>query len=233
MPLLSFRDVSVTLGGNRVIHDVSFDIERGDIVTVIGPNGSGKSTLIRATLGLVPYKGTILFEGKPVERHLSAIGYVPQRFDFDKTFPLSVREFLNLFPSHAKSNERASLCKELRITSLLSKTLGTLSGGQLQRVLMAQALLKNPQLLILDEPTSGVDVEGVKNFYEIVEHLNKEHHVTIILVSHELTMVYRFATKVVCLNQNMVCFGDPTTALTKDVVERLYGENMKPRGHAH
>jgi len=233
MAFLSLRDVTVELGGLRILEGVGFDVAKGEIVSIIGPNGAGKTTLIKALLGLVPYSGKILMNGKPISSQLGAIGYVPQRFEFDKTFPISVREFLDLFPQRIKIQDLDTLCKELHLLPFIDQKLGDLSGGQLQRVLIAQALLKNPTLLILDEPTSGVDVEGVKNFYEIVEHLNREHGVAVLLISHELTMVFRFATKVVCLNRNLVCFGDPATALTSDVVTKLYGENLEARAHRH
>lgn len=232
-PLLSLHAVCVEQEGHKILDQVSFSVKKGEIVSIIGPNGAGKTTLIRAMLGLVPYTGTILFRQKSVHQSLAHIGYVPQRFDFDKTFPISVCEFLDLFPHTVRGRDEKKICEELRISSFLQKKLGDLSGGQLQRVLIAQALLKNPELLILDEPTSGVDVEGIKNFYEIVEHLHQDHDATILLISHELTMVYRFATTVVCLNRNLVCFGPPSAALTPDVMARLYGKDFQPREHAH
>ena len=236
---LSLKNVSVDFNGIRVVDDVSFDVQKGEIVSLIGPNGSGKTTLVRAILGLVPCSGKILFKGRAVDAvressFLNAIGYVPQRFDFDKTFPLSVREFLDLFPRRFDSiRDQQALCEELHVDVLLDKKLGELSGGQLQRVLIAQALLKNPELLILDEPTSGVDAEGMKTFYEIVEHLNREHGATIILISHELSMVYALASSVVCLNRNMVCFGAPDQVLTDSVLATMYGKNFQRRGHEH
>lgn len=231
---LSLKNVSVDFNGLRVVDDVSFDVQKGEIVSLIGPNGSGKTTLIRAMLGLIPYQGKIQLRGKTLSDNLSAVGYVPQRFDFDKTFPLSVQEFLNLFPRRFDSiRDEQALCEELRVDALLDKKLGELSGGQLQRVLIAQALLKNPELLILDEPTSGVDAEGMKTFYEIVEHLNREHGATIILISHELSMVYALASSVVCLNRNMVCFGAPDQVLTDSVLATMYGKNFQRRGHEH
>jgi len=231
---LSVHNLAITLGDINILKNVSFDIEKGEVVSIIGPNGAGKTTLIRAMLGLIPFEGRILYKGSPIAKHINSIGYVPQRFEFDKTFPLSVSEFLDLFSNKATSkNTNEQICEELRVNSLLNKKIGDLSGGQLQRILIAQALIKNPELLILDEPTSGVDAEGISSFYEIVGHLNQEHHVTIILISHELSMVYRLATTVVCLNRNLVCFGAPKTVLTDDVLASMYGKNLEHRGHTH
>jgi zinc transport system ATP-binding protein len=208
MSFIELRDVAVKIDGNVIIERVSFDIDKSDVVSIIGPNGSGKTTLIKAMLGLRSYEGTITCNGKPLSKQVGRVGYVPQRFDFDRTFPISVKEFLHL-QKVPKPALEAEFCREFGVTDLLKKKLGNLSGGQLQRVLIISAMLKEPDLLILDEPTSGVDIEGTASFYELVRHLNKEHNVTVVLISHEVNMVFTTATKVVCLNKSLFCCGEP------------------------
>lgn len=233
MSFISIQRVSVSFYNNIALDKVSFDIEKGEIACVIGPNGSGKTTLIRAILGLDPHKGNILFNGEPVKKHLDKIGYIPQKFDFDKTFPITVKEFLDLANSAYKQNIKKEICREIQIQNIMHKKLGDLSGGQFQRVLMAQAIAKQPQLLILDEPTTGVDMEGIKNFYEIVRHFNKNHQATIILVSHEVSMVYNLATTVICLNKKVICHGKPKEVINESMLNELYGSHLTPHIHHH
>jgi zinc transport system ATP-binding protein len=232
MPFIELRDVAVIINGNTIIERVSFDIDKGDVVSIIGPNGSGKTTLVRSMLGLMPHHGTVTMESRPIMQQLSRVGYVPQRFDFDRTFPLSVNEFLDL-PGIHNPALKEELCREFGVTALLKKKLGTLSGGQMQRVLIISAMLKSPDLLILDEPTSGVDVEGTANFYELVRHLNREHKITIILISHEVNMVLTTATKVICLNKSLYCCGEPSKVLTDEMLEKLYSTHFEKRDHGH
>ena len=123
--------------------------------------------------------------------------------------------------------------EEVDMLPLAKRRLGALSGGQQQRVLIAQAIIGNPKILLLDEPTSGIDVEGVKDFYTLIKHLNTEHHVTIVQVSHEINMVYSFASQIICLNRDLICAGDPQTALNREVLKKLYGDDIDFRGHLH
>lgn len=197
---LGVNNLSVSYGTNQVLRQVSFSIEKGEIVSVVGPNGSGKSTLVKALLGLIPYSGDVTVDGRPLTRGTQYIGYVPQRFDFDRTFPITVQEFLSLVHDGATKDSEQELVRDLQIDSLLTKRLGELSGGQLQRVLIVQALLSKPHILILDEPTTGIDSAGSQSFYEIIKHLNQEHQMTIILISHETEVVYNVSSRVICLD---------------------------------
>lgn len=232
--ILEVKDLSVYYGDYAAVKHVNFKLEQGEILAIIGPNGSGKSTLLKAILGLVDYTGKVKIFGKEIKQVLDKIGYVPQRFSFDETFPLTVSEFLEL--SHIDNKEQARrkhVLEEVEMQRCGDKLLGELSGGQLQRVLIARALLNDPEIIFLDEATSGVDMEGEKNFYEIIRHLNEEHGLTIVLISHEINMVYKFATQVVCLNKDLVCFGETKEAITEEVMKKLYGENMEFRAHKH
>jgi zinc transport system ATP-binding protein len=233
MSFLEVKNLVVRFNSHVILEDVSFDIAKGDVVSIIGPNGSGKTTLVRAMLGLVDHHGHILFEGKPLCEQVDRIGYVPQRFDFDRTFPISVKEFLGLAFAHPDPAWYEEVCREFSIAAILKDKLGTLSGGQMQRVLIASALLKKPELLILDEPTSGVDLEGTASFYELVRHENEVHKITILLVSHEVNMVFHTSTKVICLNRALLCCGEPHTVITKELLEKLYSTHFEMRDHEH
>lgn len=233
MSFIEVKDLSVAFNGNKIIENISFEVDKGDVVSIIGPNGSGKTTLVRAMLGLVEHKGTVRLNSKPFKQHLNDIGYVPQRLDFDRTFPISVDEFLRISGYKPDEAWREEVCREFGITNLLRKKLGTLSGGQMQRVLIASSLLKNPQLLILDEPTAGVDIEGAASFYELIRHINEEHNITVFLVSHEINMVSTTSTKVICVNRNMFCCGEPDKVMTKQLLEQLYSSHFEIRDHVH
>lgn len=232
-PVLAVKKLSVSYGSLQVVKDVSFDISAGDILAIIGPNGSGKTTLLKAILGLIPYQGAVKVFGQPISNVLDKISYVPQRFSFDKTFPLTVNEFLKLSLRKKDPSRLIYGLKEVEMTKYGDHLIGELSGGQLQRVLIARALLNKPKMIFLDEPTAGVDIEGEKSFFEIIRHLNIKHGMTIILISHEINMVYKFATKIVCINRDLVCFGQPKDVVTKEVLKKLYGQDLKFRHHHH
>ena len=232
--ILEVKDVSVYYGDFEAVKNIGFKLGEGEILAVIGPNGSGKSTLLKAILGLVEHTGKVKLFGKNIQEVLNRIGYVPQRFSFDETFPITVSEFLELSQFDNKNHtRRKQVLKEVEMQRFDDKLLGELSGGQLQRVLIARALLNDPEIIFLDEATAGVDMEGEKNFYEIIRHLNEEHGLTIVLISHEINMVYKFATQVVCLNKDLICFGETKEAITQQVMKKLYGENMEFRAHKH
>lgn len=233
MSFIEVRNLAVKFNGNTIIENVSFNVEKGEVVSIIGPNGSGKTTLVRAMLGLVDHSGQILLEGKPLREQTGRAGYVPQRFDFDRTFPISVEEFLALAVSHPDPAWYEEVGREFSIAGLMKKKLGTLSGGQMQRVLIGSALLKKPELLILDEPTSGVDLEGTVSFYELVRHVNEQHNITVFLVSHEVNMVLHTSTKVICLNRALLCCGEPRATITRELLEKLYGTHFQLRNHEH
>jgi len=229
IPAVCVQDVTVVYGDHAVVEDVSFDIKKGQAVALIGPNGSGKTTLLRAILRLIkPKSGTIRTEGK--------IGYVPQHFDFDPNFPLTVREFMHLGRNRRCPPEKVlEKMKEVGLMpSTLDVRLGNLSGGQLQRVLVAQAILDDPDLLVLDEPATGIDIVGEATFYDAIRHLKEEHKTTILLVSHDLAVVSNFVDQVVCLNRKLMCSGPPSTALSEEMLSEVFGHHAsfyQHRGH--
>ncbi|HBO99636.1 TPA: zinc ABC transporter ATP-binding protein [Candidatus Uhrbacteria bacterium] len=236
-PALMVEHCSVCYGESVIIDDVSFSVEEGEIAAMIGPNGSGKTTLMRTILGLTPLKqGEILLFGKHLHQVRPLIGYVPQRFMFDRDFPITIREFLDLSRHYACPESRMlEKIHEVGLgTEILKKRLGMLSGGQLQRVLIAQAILNNPRILFLDEPSTGIDISGEAAFYDVIEHLNKEHGTTIILVSHDIAVISDLVDRVICINKHLLCHGPPKTALTPKKLTEVFGKRAEVyEHHAH
>jgi zinc transport system ATP-binding protein len=222
--ILSVTHLSKVFGEMLVVDDVSFSVEEGDMLAIIGPNGSGKSTLMKMVLGLLtPSQGTVTLH---TARGIKDIGYVPQRFTFERSTPITVKEFLDLNGcKEHKHSDPKEVEKSLALVGaeyLKERQLGNLSGGQLQRVLVARALLHEKKILILDEPNTNIDVKGEKAMYELLKKLNEENHVTIIVISHELEFVSKYAKRVLCMNCSLVCSGKPSKALTKTMMQHLY-----------
>lgn len=239
------RNLRVSLGGREILQGVNFKVPKGQVVALIGPNGSGKTTLLRCLLGLQkPSAGEIrLFGQTDICGALPRIGYVPQRLDVERSFALSVREFLALrtegarhwFFQSNKTNDQvigASLT-EIGVGELLDRPLGHLSGGQLQRVLIAFSLLRNPELLLLDEPTAGVDTPGEQTFYDLIADVQRRRKLTVVLVSHDLSMVFRHASWVYALNGVICCEGHPEHVMNAESLKQAYGIHVSPYHHHH
>lgn len=235
MFVVEIKNLSVDFGEVNVLKNVSLQISAGEIVAIIGPNGSGKTTLIRVMLGMLPYKGNIKILGTNPKKAINLVSYVPQHFSFDRSFPLTVQELLCFVAEIKKIRPKQvkQTMEDLEITNYQTRLLGELSGGQLQRVLIARAVLTRPKILFLDEATVGIDLEGEKDFYQIIKYLNKRYKTTIIMVSHEINMVYRFATQIICLNRDLVCMGMPKETITREVLKKLYGKEVDFREHKH
>ncbi|RJQ18052.1 MAG: metal ABC transporter ATP-binding protein [Nitrospiraceae bacterium] len=239
MDALSVENLCVKANGRHLLENITFSVEEGRIIAIIGPNGAGKTTLIKAILGLMPYEsGSVTAFGHPV-KHInshSRVGYVPQRLEFDRTFPLTVSELIGFtvppiysFPFFKKEGEKKHIVELLETVGagdLAERGIGSLSGGELQRVMIAKAIVNDPRILFLDEPASGVDIEGQERFYDLIKRLNREKGLTVVLISHDLNVVYRFADTVLCLNRRLVCSGRPEEALTDEVIKSVYGEMM-------
>jgi ABC-type Mn2+/Zn2+ transport system ATPase subunit len=242
---IEVRDVRVTLGDNPVLRGVSLKIQVGQIVALIGPNGSGKTTLLRCLLGLQKIDGgDIRLFGRPFSQDaLRRVGYVPQRLQLDRSFILSVREFLALRLKetrgwfwHPRKRTDEILCDrlaELGVAGLLDRPLAALSGGQLQRVLIAFSLLGSPELLLLDEPTAGVDTPGEASFYELIAEVHRRRNPTVVLVSHDLGMVYRHTSWVYALNGVICCEGTPEQVMNAESLKKAYGIHVAPYQHHH
>ncbi|HUJ79608.1 MAG TPA: metal ABC transporter ATP-binding protein [Nitrospiria bacterium] len=212
--------------GNWVLEDVSFSVPQGSIAAVIGPNGSGKTTLLKVLLGFVaPQRGRVRVLGGTPRQARRDVAYVPQRFTFDKSFPITVMEFLRFSHPECPKEKIVRYVSHLGMGAMLDSKLGSLSGGQLQRVLIERAMLGDPKVLFLDEPASGIDIGGEQTFYELVMHLHKEHGSTVIMVSHELDVVANYSNLVLCLNRTLVCQGRPEQALSPETLRELYGKD--------
>jgi zinc transport system ATP-binding protein len=212
--------LSVRLGDVDILRDLSFSVPLASSVAVIGPNGSGKTVLFRALIGALPHTGSVRWA--PGTR----IGYVPQKLDLERDLPVTGRD---LFLARARLASAVPSAIERTLTrvglapDILGKLVGTLSGGQFQRLLMALALLADPTVLLLDEPTAGVDEPGQERWNDTVRRLQTEG-VTVLLISHDLSVVMRFATTVLCLTRDHTCFGIPRQVLTPEILARVYGE---------
>ncbi len=214
--------------GNEVLSNISFCIKEKDFVAVIGRNGSGKTTLMKLILSLLPVqKGAIKLFGKSIKEFLEwdCIGYVPQKYSIDKNFPASVDELLSL----KNNSQKAKIMGMLNISGIASKKFSDLSGGQQQRVMIALSLMSNPKLLILDEPTVGVDIKAQQDFYDLLKRLNKDTSVTIVLVTHDVGLVSTYVKNVICLNGNICCCGNAHD--TEKLLKKVYGKDFTIHHH--
>jgi zinc transport system ATP-binding protein len=215
--LLSARGLGFNRGGRAILEDIDLDVRAGEIVTLIGPNGAGKTTLVRLLLGLVePDRGEV--RRKPG----LAIGYAPQRFDLDFAIPLTVRRFLALGRDFSADSLKAVL-EEVGASRIGDRQLTELSGGELQRVVLARALLRDPELLVLDEPVRGVDYLGEAELYTLIGRLRSHRGLGILLVSHDLHVVMAQSDRVVCLNRHVCCSGLPQAVAQHPEYVRLFG----------
>ncbi len=224
--VLTVTNLSVVLDHAAILSGISFELKQGEALAVIGPNGAGKTILFRALLGLVPYTGTVNW------RAGAKISYVPQRFATDRSIPITVEEFFLL---QGKSFWRPRkefirhLDHELTLVgldrSVLRRNPGELSGGETQRLLVAWAMLQHPDVLLLDEPTAGMDTCFGETIYALLHRIQMEHGTTLLIISHDLNVVYRYAQRVLCLNRSIVCQGPPVEALNAPSLAALYGDS--------
>lgn len=235
-PYLQVSNLSYQVSGTTILQDISFTIDQGDILVIIGPNGSGKTSLLKNIIGLYkPSSGEVKLGGKDIKEYLGKIAYVPQKFDFDRQTPITVTEFMALETCGRRGHGPAYITDALAKVNMESKAkerLGVLSGGEFQRMMIARALLHEKEILILDEPAAGIDMAGEETIYNLIAEINKERGVTCIIVSHELSVVSRYASLVLCLNKSLLCFGPPKTAISVETIEDLYGLGVGLYKHA-
>ena len=215
--LVALRQASVTRGGRRILDNVDFSIGRGEIVTLIGPNGAGKSTLVKVALGLEPVDSGVFWRAPDL-----TVGYQPQKYALDPALPLTVRRLvtLNTAASETKIAETLAL---LRLERLLEADVHTLSGGELQRTMLARAFLREPNLLVLDEPSQNLDVSGALEIYQIIAEARKTTGCSVLVVSHDLNVVMAATDRVYCLNTHLCCSGAPEDVGRHKAFLELFG----------
>lgn len=220
--LLRVKNLSVSFDSQKLLDNLNFTLRRGEMLAVIGPNGAGKTVLLKTLLGMFPHEGEISWSKEVT------IGYVPQKIEADRHLPLNLK---NLLAAKAevlglKNFSIKKLAEEVGLNeAALNTPIGHLSGGQFQRALIAFALLGDPAVLILDEPTASIDKPGEEKMYGLVRRLRDAHGLTVIMVSHELSVIYNYATQVLCLNIHGICFGEPEKVLSPETLGQVYGEH--------
>jgi len=239
MPLVSVQSVSYNYNSESVLENVSFDVEEGDFLGIIGPNGAGKTTLFHCMLGLLnSYCGKITILNQDIKKYkkiFRKIGYIPQKKSIDQKFPLTVKELVSLsLPRNTSKNIVLEILKQVGLYKLKNKTIGQLSGGQQQRVLIAKALVNNPIILMLDEPTNELDHKSQNDFYSLLKELNEKNKITIIWSSHDMDAVNKYANKVSCINKRMFFHGDKGEFFSSEDHLKNYSESkMQIHMHSH
>ena len=237
--IVEIKHLTVKYPDVKALDDVSFTVKEGDFLGIIGPNGAGKSTLFASMLGLnKKYDGTIKFFGQDIRKskdYLKEIGYVPQKPIFEKNFPATVSDIVRM-SLRKESNEKKidEILQQLWIHELSNRRIGELSGGQLQRVFIAKALVNNPKILILDEPVTGIDQQNIDLFFSILRELNSKQKITIIWSSHDLDAVNKLANHVACLNRTLFFHGESDEFFENDELVKQYSEaSMQEHMHHH
>lgn len=229
--LLQLRNATLSRQGRTLLSDINLEVNAGEIITLIGPNGAGKSTLLKMALGLAT-----MDSGQRIVRPDLRIGYMPQHMHLPETLPLTLKDFLGLAKGF-QPNELENVCKRLGITGLLTHPMQRLSGGELQRALLARALLSSPQLLVLDEPVQGLDVAGQSELYELIAQLKDELNCGVLMVSHDLHLVMAATDRVICLNGHICCEGHPQAVQQDPSYLELFGQSVPahlvPYTHHH
>lgn len=219
--LLTLQNVTFKRGHKPVLDDVSFKVEQGSFTTIIGPNGAGKSTLVQIMLGgLSPEKGRVIWADMP------RIGYIPQKVQLDAALPIQVGTLFNLKPGCVMGEQRHQIERLTDVRHLQSHFIADLSGGELQRVLLAYALLGDPAVLVMDEPMQGLDIDSEAQFLSILQALKYDYGKTIIMVSHDLHVVFKHSDHVICLQGHLCCQGQPSTVQVDPAYLNLFGRKQ-------
>lgn len=231
---IKINDLSVSFGDEKVLDDVSLHMHCGELTVIIGQNGAGKSTLLRAILGQIPHEGSIEFKETRTGNisNVMKIGYVPQTLNIERELPMTVYDlfasFISKYPVWLPRNRKLyeKIKTQLKLFSVedcIDKQVGKLSGGQLQRVMLSIAVTPMPDLLVLDEPVSGIDENGVRDFYRLVDEMKHKHDLAVLLVSHDLELVRKYADKVVLLDNTILCQGTAEEVFGDDNFKKVFG----------
>ncbi len=218
--LVDLQQVELKARGRLILENINLSVEKGEIVTIVGPNGCGKSMLIRIILGLInPTSGTVTL------RQGTRVGYMPQNLSLESLMPLTVERFLCLSP-RATKEKCQRFASDLGLTRILNNPVNAISGGERQRTLLARALLNEPELLVLDEPAQGIDINGQATMYEYIAEMRDKLQCSIIMVSHDLHLVIAGTDKVICLNQHICCSGRPAEITKHPEFINIFGEQV-------
>jgi zinc transport system ATP-binding protein len=238
--VIKIRDLHFNYGDVPILEDINIDIQQKEFIGMVGPNGSGKTTLLKIILGLLaPDHGTVEVLGKPPVQSVKNVGYMPQFAPFTRDFPISVEETVLMgrlgktssmgFFSKEDKQLAAESMEAVEVLDLRKRSIGSLSGGQLQRALIARALTCNPEIMILDEPTANVDMKVEKDIFDLLKRLNEK--ITIIVVTHDIGFISQYIDRVACINRTLICH--PTSELTGETIENLYGTHVHMVHHHH
>ena len=238
--VIKIRDLHFNYGDVPILEDINIDIQQKGFIGMVGPNGSGKTTLLKIILGLLaPDHGTVEVLGKPPVQSVKNVGYMPQFAPFTRDFPISVEETVLMgrlgktssmgFFSKEDKQLAAESMEAVEVLDLRKRSIGSLSGGQLQRALIARALTCNPEIMILDEPTANVDMKVEKDIFDLLKRLNEK--ITIIVVTHDIGFISQYIDRVACINRTLICH--PTSELTGETIENLYGTHVHMVHHHH
>ena len=238
--VIKIRDLHFNYGDVPILEDINIDIHQKEFIGMVGPNGSGKTTLLKIILGLLaPDHGTVEVLGKPPVQSVKNVGYMPQFAPFTRDFPISVEETVLMgrlgktssmgFFSKEDKQLAAESMEAVEVLDLRKRSIGSLSGGQLQRALIARALTCNPEIMILDEPTANVDMKVEKDIFDLLKRLNEK--ITIIVVTHDIGFISQYIDRVACINRTLICH--PTSELTGETIENLYGTHVHMVHHHH
>ena len=218
--LIQAKDLCVKRHNKNILENVFVNVKKNDFITIIGPNGAGKSVLLECLMGsFVPDSGEI------IKKNNLSVGYIPQNFNPESSMPISVKRFLTL-KKKFMPQELINIASETNISEILEKNLSNLSGGELQKVLLARSLLDEPELLILDEPAQNLDIKNQLNFYNLLNSIYKNRELSILMVSHDLHMVMSSTKQVICLYHHICCSGEPQTVAKDPEFISLFGNDM-------
>ena len=217
--LIDISKLEVKYGSKKVLQNINLSLNANEIVTIVGPNGSGKTTLFKAIIGSVP-----LSKGKISIKPNLRIGYVPQQLKEDQTLPITVERFLKL--ATRNNNDIEKMIAFFGSENIFREQINSLSGGQMQRVLLARALVNKPEILLLDEATRGLDQPGIAAFYRKIENISKETNCAVLMISHDLHVVMRASDRVICVNGHICCQGTPENVATSPEYQTLFGSNI-------
>ncbi len=225
--ILKVRNLNVELAGEKIIENLNFEVKKKETLVILGPNGAGKTVLFRTLLGFLPFKGEIQWQPE------LKISYVPTGLASTKEIPLTIKEFFDL--KEVTQKEAIKVLETVGMTSsnILEKRVAFLSSGQFQRLLVAWGLTGNPQVLLFDEPTAGIDIKGQESIYLLLNKLRDKRKLTILLITHDLSIVYKLADYVICLNKKALCQGPVLEVLTPQHLSQLYGGEIKFYQHKH